>query len=217
MSLRLFVSDVGKSYGGNPVLKGCSLALDRSGIYVLTGANGSGKSTFLRVCALLEEPDRGTVEYFSGGGVLPRDISLRRRITLVLPKVGVFSTTVFNNTAYGLKVRKTEKREIDEKVNAALDFVGLGHKAKQDARTLSSGETQRLGLARALVTEPEVLFLDEPTSSVDPESTAAIEEMILSLCRKSGTTIVLTTHEKEQARRLADQLLLMERGRLRSI
>ncbi|MBZ0156426.1 MAG: ATP-binding cassette domain-containing protein [Alphaproteobacteria bacterium] len=217
MSLHLSVYGVEKSYGGDPVLKGCSLSLDRSGIYVLTGANGSGKSTLLRVCALLEEPDRGTVEYSSGGIALAKNISLRRRVTLVLPRAGVFSTTVFNNAAYGLKIRKMERRKIDEKVNDALDFVGLKHKAKQDARTLSSGETQRLGLARALVTEPEMLFLDEPTSSVDPESTTVLEGSILSLGKESGKTIVVTTHDKEQAQRLADFLLIMERGRVRRL
>ncbi|MFO0752277.1 MAG: ATP-binding cassette domain-containing protein [Thermodesulfovibrionales bacterium] len=217
MSLSLSVSGVWKRYRGAPVLRGCSLSLDGGGIYVLTGANGSGKSTLLRICALLEEPDTGTVDYSSAGIVLPKTISLRRRITLVLPKVGVFSTTVFNNAAYGLKIRNTAKREIGEKVNAALAFVGLQHKAKQDARTLSSGETQRLGLARALVTEPEVLFLDEPTSSVDPESTTALEAVILSLGREGRTTIVVTTHDREQARRLSDRLLLMEGGALRHL
>src|SRR3990172_11414616 len=101
MSLRLIASSIWKSYNGNHVLKDCSFSFDESGIYVLTGPNGSGKSTFLRLCALLESPDRGEVNYFSGDNPLKKDITLRRRITLVLPKVGVFNTNVFKNAAYG--------------------------------------------------------------------------------------------------------------------
>lgn len=162
MSLALDISNISKNYNGNDVLRDCSFSFDRNGVYVLTGANGSGKSTLLRICALLEEADSGEVSYLSDGVVVENDIDLRRKITLLLPKIGVFNSSVFKNVAYGLKIRGTERPEIKERVDEALDAVRLTHKRDQNALTLSSGETQRLGIARAMVIEPEVFFLDEP-------------------------------------------------------
>src|SRR4030042_3475178 len=136
MDLTLAISHVYKSYDGKPVLQDCSYPFEKSGTYVVTGPNGSGKSTFFRICALLEVPDRGEVNYYSGGTVLGKTIELRRRITLLLPKVGVFNTTVFKNVAYGLVLRKMSRAEIAERVNKALDFVGLTRKKNQKALTL---------------------------------------------------------------------------------
>lgn len=226
MSLRLALSNINKNYNGKYVLQDCSFSFDKNEIYILMGPNGSGKSTFLRICALLEEPDRGEVNYFSGdtplnpplvggevkGGGLRKDIELRRKITLVLPKIGVFNSTVFKNAAYGLKIRGLKKKEIEEKANTALEFVGLTHKKNQNALTLSSGETQRLGVARALVIEPEVLFLDEPTASLDPHSTTIIEETILNIKKDNRLTIIMVTHNIFQAKRLADNVLFMYEG-----
>jgi tungstate transport system ATP-binding protein len=212
MTLR--ISNIYKSYNGRSVLKGCSFSFDRGGIYVLTGHNGSGKSTLLRICALLEPPDRGEINYLSGSNIIKKDTELKRRMTLVLPKVGVFNTTVFKNVAYGLKIRGIKGNKMEERVNKALDFVGLAHKKDQNALTLSSGETQRLGIARAMAIEPEILFLDEPTASVDMENTEIIENIILNMKRKDKSTIVITTHDMSQAERLGDTMLIMSEGRI---
>ena len=212
MSLRLALSNINKNYNGKSVLQDCSFSFDKNEIYILMGPNGSGKSTFLRICALLEEPDRGEVNFFSGNDIVKKDIELKRKITLVLPKIGVFNTTVFKNAAYGLKIRGLKKKEIEEKANMALEFVGLTHKKNQNALTLSSGETQRLGIARAIVIEPEVLFLDEPTASLDPHSTTIIEETINKLREHNRLTIIMVTHNIFQAKRLADQVLFMYEG-----
>ncbi len=217
MNLSLSISSVSKSYNGKTVLKDCSYCFDSGGIYVLMGANGSGKSTFLRICALLEEPDRGEVNYLSGGSIIKKDISLRRRITLVLPGIGIFNTTVFNNVAYGLRIRGLKSGEIKDRVERVLDFVGLIHKRNQNALTLSSGEMQRLGIARAIVIEPEILFLDEPTASVDKENTEIIERIILDIksgSQRSHKTFIITTHDMAQAERLADSILIMAEGRI---
>ncbi len=212
MSLRLALSNINKNYNGKSVLQDCSFSFDKNEIYILMGPNGSGKSTFLRICALLEEPDRGEVNFFSGNDIVKKDIELKRKITLVLPKIGVFNATVFKNAAYGLKIRGLKKKEIEEKANMALEFVGLTHKKNQNALTLSSGETQRLGIARALVIEPEVLFLDEPTASLDPCSTTIIEETILNIKKDNRLTIIMVTHNIFQAKRLADEVLFMYEG-----
>ncbi len=214
MSLKLILSHVTKRYDGKTVLSDCSYSFDGSGVYALMGPNGSGKSTFLRVCALLEQPDAGEISYISGGDVVQKDVGLKRRIVLVLPRVGVFNTTVFKNAAYGLKIRGIGDREIRKRVDRVLETVGLVNKKQQNAVTLSSGETQRLGIARAMVIEPEILFLDEPTASIDEENTGIVEGIILTLRREARTTIIIATHDRDQAVRIADRVIMMHDGRM---
>ncbi len=210
--MKLITSHIRKDYGGRSILKDCSATFDGKGTYVLMGPNGCGKSTFLRICALLEKPDNGELAFFSGDSAHQHDLSLRRRITLVLARTGVFNTTVFTNAAYGLKIRGAHRAEIDQRVRDALSFVGLQSKMNQRALTLSSGETQRLGIARALVIQPEILFLDEPTASVDQENTQIIESIISSMKKNGRTTVIMTTHDRDQAERLADVLMFMREG-----
>jgi tungstate transport system ATP-binding protein len=210
--MKLTVSHIMKAYQGKTILRDCSFSFDRDVTYVLMGTNGSGKSTFLRICALLERQDSGEIAYTVGDTLLQQDMGLRRRITLVLPRIGVFNTTVFKNVAYGLNIRAVERKEMDERVRRTLAFVGLEKKRDQNARTLSSGETQRLGIARALIIEPEILFLDEPTASIDEENTEIIESIIGNMKKDGRSTVIMTTHDRAQAERLADRLLVMKHG-----
>lgn len=222
MSLSLKISNISKSYDRKPVLRDCSFSFDKGHVYILMGPNGSGKSTFLRICALLETPDSGDVKYYlddtfqnatlKGGN--KKDIKLRRKITLVLPKIGIFNSSVFNNVAYGLKVRGFQKKIIKDEVDNILEFVGLRHKKNVNALKLSSGEAQRLGIARAIVLKPDVLFLDEPTASLDPHSTEMIEETIFRIKEHEKMTIVMVSHNIFQAKRLADMVLFMYEGKI---
>lgn len=214
MSLELVVSNISKSYSSDSVLKNCSVTFNSSGIYVLMGSNGSGKSTFLRICALLEAPDSGDINFHSEGKPVIKDILLMRRITLLLPKIGVFNTTVFKNVVYGLNIRNPQRNDITSRAENALDFVGLLQKKNQKALTLSSGETKRLGIARALVLEPEIFFLDEPTASVDQKNTEIIDQIIQKLKREGRSTIIIATHDTAQAERLADKLLFIKHGQI---
>lgn len=217
MALTLNALNLTRFYQGQPVLKDFSCRFDAAGAYALMGPNGSGKSTLLLILALLEAPDLGEVQYLAGSGVLPHDLELRRRVSLLLPDVGVFNTTVFHNVAYGLKVRGIPREELETRVSRALDAVGLMHKQGQRAVTLSSGETKRLGLARVLIIEPEVLLLDEPTASLDPANMELIEEIILKVREERKTILIVATHDHAQVERWADRRLYLERGRLAAV
>jgi len=138
-------------------------------------------------------------------------------MTLVLPKVGVFNTSVFRNVAYGLTIRGIRGEETTGRVNKVLSFVGLDTKKEQNALTLSSGETQRLGIARALVIAPEVLFLDEPTASVDLKNTRIIEDIVMELKKDEKAVVVITTHDRMQAERLADYIMVMNQGMITAV
>lgn len=212
MGLRLNLSGISKSYNGNIVLNNSSYSFEKGRVYVLMGPNGCGKSTLLRIAALLENPDSGSVNYIEGDSVLQNDISLKRRITLVLPKIGVFNTTVLKNVAYGLRIRGFNKKELSDRASAALEAAGLSHKKDDNALTLSSGETQRLGIARAMVIKPDMLFLDEPTASIDNKNTALIEDIIIRMKMERSITVLMTTHDFPQAKRLTDRILVMANG-----
>jgi tungstate transport system ATP-binding protein len=212
--MNLILDNIQKSYAGRTVLQNCSCTFDARTLHVLMGPNGSGKSTLLRICSLLEPADSGSVRYSENEQSLIPDITLRRRMTLVLPRTGAFNTSVINNVAYGLAIRGVPSSIANARAVDALDLVGLRHLARRHAHTLSSGEVQRMGLARALVIGPEVLFLDEPTASVDEENTLIIESVIRSLHRDGRTIVVMTTHDRDQVERLAGRLLVLRQGRI---
>jgi ABC-type multidrug transport system ATPase subunit len=214
MPLGLTVTNLVKTYEGARVLDGLSYRFEAGKTHVLMGSNGCGKSTFLRICAQLEAPDSGEIAYFSNGTAAPVDLNLRRRITLVLPKVGLFNASVHYNIAYGLKIRGVSRHERNERVEKMLSFIGLSHKRNQNARTLSSGEAQRVSIGRALAIEPDLLFLDEPTNSIDTKNVEIIENIILTMKEAGRPTIIMTTHDSSQAARLTECVLQMRYGRI---
>jgi tungstate transport system ATP-binding protein len=214
MDLNLSISNISKTYNSKRVLNCCSFVFENGNIYSIVGPNGSGKSTLLKISALLEEADDGNVAYRSGNNLLDDSIELRRRITLVFPKGGLFNATVFKNCAYGLRLRRKDKGYIKEKVEEALKEVGLVQKMEQNALTLSSGEAQRLALSRAIVLEPDVLFLDEPTASLDPASVIIIEKIINMLKKKRRMIIIMATHNMFQVQRLADNVIFLYNGEI---
>lgn len=178
----------------------------------LIGPNGAGKTTALRVLAGLLEPSKGAVLYnnerLSGSDL----IRLRKRSTLVFQKPTVFSTSVFKNVAYGLRVRDVSESEIEKRVKDALNQVELYDLKERYARSLSGGEQRRLCLAMGIVTEPEILLLDEPTAYLDSESTQIVECVLKELNKKNGTTIVITTHNMIQAEILTRRAILIQNG-----
>ena len=204
--------NVTKRYGENIALDRITLSVEEKEILSLLGPNGSGKTTLLRLMAGLEKPDEGEV-YLDGHRVNdPR--RMRRRSTMVFQRTVVFSTTVYKNIAYGLRVRGLPERDVEKKVMETLRLVKLKGYKRRHARDLSGGEQQRVSLARALVLEPKLLLLDEPTANLDPENTAIIEEVVYGINKERGTTIVMATHNIFQVEDIAGRVALLSRGKI---
>ena len=203
-TLGLAMRDVVLRFGTVAALDGVSLDLGTTGCTVIMGPNGAGKSLLLKMMHGLIEPSSGRVLW---SGVAPK-VAMARQ-ALVFQKPVLLRRSVAANIDFVLKARGKDMARRD----ALLDHVGLRHKAKQPARLLSGGEAQRLALARALATDPEVLFLDEPTASLDPASVLAIEKIVRD-ARDRGVRIVLVTHDVGQARRMADDVVFVHRGRI---
>jgi tungstate transport system ATP-binding protein len=201
-------------YSSNSVIEDCSYNFIPGMVYAIMGPNGCGKSTLLRICSLLESPSGGNIIYYSNENELAHDMHLRRMMTLLLPDIGIFNTTVLKNIEYGLKVRNYSRKQMHDAAYEVLELVGLTHKMNQNALLLSSGQKRRLGIARALVIKPQLLMLDEPTSAIDVENTEIVEAAILRIKQERSSTIILSTHEKAQAVKLADKVLFMENRRL---
>jgi tungstate transport system ATP-binding protein len=182
---------------------------------MVVGPNGAGKTTLLRILAFLLRPDEGRIAFrgFELAALGP-PLDLRRSVTLVMQEPYFFSGTVLQNAEYGLRARGVEKGASRRRAQEALDRVGLIGLASQKARTLSGGEGKRLAVARAVAVEPEVLLLDEPTADVDEKNLARIEALILELHREKGTTVILSTHDRNQGSRLSTQVLPLSGGRI---
>jgi tungstate transport system ATP-binding protein len=194
---------------GRALLDGIDVEIAGKGLTVLMGPNGAGKSLLLRILSGLVKPDRGTILWDR----TPPNRQRASRIGFVLQKPVMLRRSALDNVRYALKAAGVPRRERDALALAALDRAALGHLAGAPARVLSGGEQQRLSIARALATAPDVLFLDEPTANLDPAATVAIEDMMRE-ARAQGTKVVLVTHDVGQARRLADEVVFMHQGRI---
>lgn len=215
MSL-LSIVNLSHFYGDREVLKKVDLHMEKGNIFALMGPTGSGKTTLLRVIDGLENPTSGGV-YFAGEDVFASsrvNLSIRRRMGMVFQKPVVFNTSVQANLAYPLKMRNVSKRYICPKVEQMLKLVELEEYRGKNAQKLSGGEMQRVALGQAMITEPELLLLDEPTANLDPASVALIERLILDMNRKKGITTLIATHDMAQGERLADRAGVLIEGRL---
>jgi tungstate transport system ATP-binding protein len=207
---------IGWNAGEKTVLEGITLEIQKGESFGLIGPSGGGKSSLVRILDLLIHPTRGRLwigdEEVTGGS---RDlIALRRRMAMVFQRPAAFRMNVFENVSYGLALRRIPRSARKTRVGDALELVGLGGYEERRASTLSGGELQRVSIARCLVTDPEVLFLDEPTANLDPLSTTVIENVVADLRKDRGITVVMATHNLEQGQRLCDRLAVMAGGRL---
>lgn len=198
------------SVDGERLINGITMRLEAGSRTVILGHNGAGKSLLLRLCHGLLRPTAGRVLWSDHG--LGQDW-VRRRQAMVFQHPVVLRRSVRANVTYGLALAGVPWRERRKQAEEALAEVGLAELADRPARALSGGERQRLALARAWALHPEVLLLDEPTASLDPTATRAVETVI-SAFDMAGTKIIMTTHDLGQARRLADEVLFLHKGRL---
>lgn len=204
--LPLQLRNVTISIDGGELLRDISLHLENGPRTIILGANGAGKSLLLRVCHGLIGPSHGAVEWANATW------DGRRKLhAMVFQKPILLRRSVQSNVAYALKLMGMALDERATRVRESLELVGLTEFATRPARQLSGGEQQRLALARAWAMTPEVLFLDEPTASLDPGATQSVERIIGEI-HAANTKIVMTTHDLSQARRLADEVMFLHRG-----
>jgi tungstate transport system ATP-binding protein len=199
--------------GGRTILDLPGIAVHRGETLVVLGPTGAGKSTLLRVLNLLQRPDAGRLYWLEEEIRHPAPLALQRRMVMAFQNPLLFSGTVFDNVAYGLRLRGVRGRALQERVHAALRRLAIDHLAGQPARKLSGGEAQRTSLARALAIEPELLLLDEPFAALDVVTKNELVEELRSVLAENGATCVYVTHDQQVAFHLADRILLLDRGR----
>jgi cell division transport system ATP-binding protein len=214
----ILFENVGKRYpNGREALSGVRFCIERGEMVFLTGRSGAGKSTILKLIALLERPTRGTVIVFgkNTNAIKPRHIpAYRRGIGFVFQDHRLLADRpVFDNVALPLVVADTPLREIDRRVRAALDQVGLRGKERVLPVELSVGEQQRVGIARAVVSKPPLLIADEPTGNLDPELSVEVMRLFQRF-QDVGVTVVIATHDLHLVREFGRREIALDQGRV---
>lgn len=195
-----------------------SMVVPRREILGILGPNGSGKSTLIRLMATLLVPDTGRVEVF-GYDVLQHRLKVRRLINRVSVEASFFKKlTAEENLAYATGLYGVPNREAQVRAREILDRLGLpSHKLKVPLEQLSRGQQQKVAIARALLTSPTLMLLDEPTTGLDPKSRREVQQFILEVRATHDATIVICTHDMDEADRLCDRVAIMSRGRFEAI
>ena len=208
------------TYGARTVLDIPFLELEKGAIYAVLGPNGSGKTTLLEILSLIKRPTTGEMRYddrpvdFRGNNLS----ALRREIVMVQQNPVLFTTTVYKNLEFGLKIRGVSKNRRMATIKDSLDLVGMGDFIGSEANKLSGGETQRVAIARALACSPTVILLDEPTANVDAENQGAIERIMADINTRKGISVIFATHNLLQASKITPHVIsLFEGGVISSI
>lgn len=208
---RISVKDAVKRYGNNTVIPDLDLEIGDGELFTLLGPSGCGKTTILRIICGLETPSSG--EVLVDGSDITNVKPEKRNIGLVFQNYALFpSMTVAKNVGYGLKMQKVPQKEIDERVEDALELVKLPGYGPRKITQMSGGQQQRVALARALVTRPSILLLDEPLSALDRKIRGEMQYEIRNIQQKIGTTTVFVTHDQEEALTMSDRIILINKG-----
>ena len=210
------VSHLKMSFGDLDVLKDISFDVEEGEVVCLIGPSGSGKSTLLRSIAGLDQPDSGAI--IIDGEDITHVSPQKRGIGFVFQHYAAFKhMTVRENVGFGLKIRKRPKAEIDEKVDELLKIVGLAGFRDRYPNQLSGGQRQRLALARALAVNPKVLLLDEPFGALDAKVREDLRDWLRRLHSEFNITTVLVTHDQQEALDVADQIVVLNNGRIEQV
>ncbi len=207
--LPLDARGLGIRFGDVQALRDVDLAIEAGRRIAVLGANGAGKSVLLRTLHGLLVPTTGTIT-FAGRAERPRSQAM------VFQRPVMLRRTALANVEYALGINGTPAADREQLARRAIARVGLSHIARRQARALSGGEQQRIALARAWALEPALLYLDEPTSSLDPAAAGEVERIVQEI-HAAGTTVVMTTHNLGLARRFADQIFFLDAGRLTEV
>lgn len=216
MAKLIELDNLTKEYNGQVVLKGIHLDINEKEFVTLLGPSGCGKTTTLRIMGGFEEANGGTV-LFDG-----QDISnlppYKRELNTVFQKYALFPhMDVFDNIAFGLKIKKMSKETIEHKVNRILELVGLAGYGSRNINQLSGGQQQRVAIARALVNEPKVLLLDEPLGALDLKLRKTMQLELKNIQQEVGITFVYVTHDQEEALTMSDTIVVMNEGQIQQI
>ncbi|SJZ88483.1 ABC transporter ATP-binding protein [Selenihalanaerobacter shriftii] len=202
-----------KHYGDEQVLDLDHFKLYENAFNLLLGSNGSGKTTLLRILSLIDKEYEGQLRY--RGEVINKQeselLKLRRRFSVIWQEPYLYNGTIAENIGLPLKLRKVAQNEINNRVNKLASNLKISHLLKKDSKEISGGEKQKVSIARALIVEPEILFIDEPTTHLDYKSNQFFNELFTELVAE-GMTILLITHDLYQIKYLADYITLMESG-----
>ena len=213
--MTLHLDRIVKRFGraSSAVLDGVTFDVPTGSLTCLLGPSGAGKTTILGVIAGLIEPEEGTVSL--DGVTLDAVPCHRRPVTLLMQQPQLFPHLgVLENVAFGLRVRRVDRRTRHARALGLLEMVGIGHLADRSPQQLSGGEQQRVALARALAVEPRVLLADEPFASFDSPVRRDLEDLVVDLHRRLGTTVVMVTHDLDEALALGDQIVVLDHGRV---
>ena len=206
----LYIDNLTKKYGKKTVLDIKSLTIEKEKITGITGPNGCGKSTLLNIISGIDDEFSGDISY--NGQALSRGEV--ENMTYVFQKPYLFKRSVLENIAYPLKLRGLSHEQRDKRAMEMMVRFEIEDLKDERADLLSGGESQKVALARALVFEPKLLLLDEPTSSIDPDSIEVMEREILDFNKKTQATIVIVTHNMDQASRLCHNILSLNQGKV---
>ncbi len=210
-SVGIELKNIDLSYGDTQVIKNVSLKINKGEFFAFLGPSGCGKSTLLRLIAGFEQCQNG--EVFLGDEEVSRLPPWKRNVGMVFQNYALWPhMTIWKNVSFGLEERKLPHNEINQRVNDALELVGLQDYAQRRPNQLSGGQQQRVALARTIVIEPRVLLLDEPLSNLDAKLRVHMRQELLELQRKLGLTTIFVTHDQEEANTTSDRIAVLQDG-----
>jgi tungstate transport system ATP-binding protein len=216
MNALLTLEEIKYQIGNKLILSIPHFSIEAGEFLGIMGPNGAGKSTLLKISSLLEKQSQGKIIY--KGETIPAGkapLELRRKFSIALQQSLLLDTTVYQNIAIGLKLRNVPKKVIREKVESWMEQFQISHLAKKNAHHLSGGEAQRVNLARAMIIEPEILFLDEPFSALDFPTKIKLMEDFKEIISRTGTTAVFVSHDLMEVNYLTNRLAIIVDGELK--
>ena len=210
------LKNITKSFGDNVILKNFDFKVKKDEFLTILGPSGCGKTTILRLIGGFEEPDEGQI-LFNGEDITNKE-AYERKINTVFQKYALFPhMNVFDNIAFGLKIKKMDKNLIKEKVKEVLKLVNLAGFENREIESLSGGQQQRIAIARALVNEPEVLLLDEPLGALDLKLRQAMQIELKRIQKSVGITFIYVTHDQEEALSMSDTVVVLNNGEIQQM